>query len=65
MNAYDAMKANEGTISKITRDEAMSAHEFNEIFAFLLLITFKLISFSQLKYYKDCSRRHVNFYQIP
>ena len=50
MNAYDAMKANEGTISKITRDEAMSAHEFNEIFAFLLLITFKLLSFSQLKY---------------
>ena len=52
MNAYDAMKANEGTISniKITRDETMSAHEFNEIFAFLLLITFKLLSFSQLKY---------------
>ena len=62
MNAYDAMKANEGTISnnKITSDEAMSAHEFNEIFAFLLLITFKLLSIN-----RDCSRRHANFYQIP
>ena len=28
----------------------MSAHELNEIGAFLLLTTFKVLSFSQLKY---------------
>ena len=41
-----------GTTSdiKITRDEAMSAHELNEICAFLVLTTFKVLSFSQLKY---------------
>ena len=68
MNAYDAMEANEGTISyiKITRVEAMSAHKFNEICAFLLFMTLKVLSFSQLvNVSRDCSRRHVNFYQIP
>ena len=42
----------EGTTSdiKITMDEAMSAHELNEICAFLLLTTFKVPFFSQLKY---------------
>ena len=35
---------------KIIRDEEMSAHELNELCAFLLLTTFKVLSFSQLKY---------------
>ena len=45
MNAYDAVEVNEGTISniKMTRDEKMSAHGFNEICAFLILITFKVL----------------------
>ena len=41
-----------GTTSniKITKDEAMSAHESNDICAFLLLMTFKVHFFSELKY---------------
>ena len=63
MNAYDAMEGNEGTVSniKITRYEAMSAHEFNEICAFLLLRTFKVLSFSQLKYQQRLQQKTYQF----
>ena len=51
----------------------MSAHELNEICAFLLLTTFKVLYFSQLKYQQrlysilqtTAWRRHVNFYHLP
>ena len=51
MDVYDAMMR-EGTTSdiKITRDKEMSAHELNEICAFLVLATFKVLFYSQLKY---------------
>ena len=49
VRCYDGGKGTTSDI-KITRDEAMSAHELNEICAFLLLTTFKVLSFSQLKY---------------
>ena len=46
-DAYDAY-GGEGTTSdiKITRDEAISVHKLNEICAFLLLMTFIVLSFS-------------------
>ena len=56
-----------GTTSniKITRDEAISAHELNEICAFLLLTTFLRYSLSlNPNINRDCSRRHVNFYHL-
>ena len=49
IRCYDGGEGTTGDI-KITRDEAMSAHELNEICAFLLLTTLKVLSFSQLKY---------------
>ena len=52
-----------GTTSniKITRDEAISAHELNEICAFLLLTTFKVLSFSQPKYQQRLQQKTCQF----
>ena len=52
-----------GTTSdiKITRDEAISAHKLNEICAFLLLTTFKVLSFSQLKYQQRLQQKTCQF----
>ena len=54
----------EGTTSdiKITRDEAISAYELNEICAFLLLTTFKELSFCQTKHQHEEIAAEDNFY---
>ena len=54
----------EGTTSdiKITRDEAISAYELNEICAFLLLTTFKELSFCQPKHQHEEIAAEDNFY---
>ena len=56
----------EGTTSniKITRDEAMSAHELNEICAFLLFTTFKVLFFSQLKYQQGLQPEKTSIFTI-
>ena len=65
IRCYDGGECTTSDI-KITRDEAMSAQELNKICAFFLLMTFKILSFSQLKISRDYSlRRHVNFYNLP
>ena len=58
VRCYDGGKCTTSDIN-ITRDEAMTAHELNEICTFLPLTTFKILSFSQLKISREYSlRRH-------
>ena len=42
---------------KITRDEAISAHELNEILSYSLSLDSNIS--------RDCSRGHINFYHLP